>query len=43
MDFDKEMLRLHQRVNRNEVIVGWYVRGPVVSILVLLMKNADAA
>lgn len=25
MDFDKEMLKLHQRVNHNEVIVGWYV------------------
>lgn len=24
MDFDKEMLKLHQRVNHNEVIVGWY-------------------
>ena len=26
MDFDKEMLKLHQRVNRNEGIVGWYVK-----------------
>ena len=24
MDFDRDMLKLHQRVNRNEVLVGWY-------------------
>ena len=24
MDFDREMLKLHHRVNPNEVVVGWF-------------------
>lgn len=33
MDFDKEMLKLHQLVNHNEMIVGWCVQNHLIHML----------
>jgi translation initiation factor 3 subunit F len=39
MDYHKTMFELHQRVNPEEVIVGWYATGPNINMYTSLIQD----
>jgi translation initiation factor 3 subunit F len=39
MDYHKTMFELHQRVNPEEVIVGWYATGPDINMYTSLIQD----
>ncbi len=39
MDFDREMLKLHQRVHPNETVVGWYSTNAEVTMHSVLIQD----
>ena len=39
MDFDREMREIHQRVNSNEIVVGWYSSSAEITMHSVLIHD----